>query len=234
MDKSRKVFVAMMSRDKPEMETSMALLYTMREIEKAGGRMVLKYVVKDSMIPRTRNAFVADFLASDCTDLVMLDDDVVWDRDAVLRLLSHDCDVVGGVYPKRSDPLQYPVRLLDGATLDQVTGLMEVKYLPGGFLRMTRAALEKMIAAFPHLRYRDRDAPGGYAHALFWFDLAPDDEDGEIETWGEDFTFCRRWREIDGKVMCDTLLRFKHIGRKAYEGCYAETFPIAMLFREAG
>lgn len=228
---SQKAYVAMMSRDKPEIETSLALLNAMRDLEKAGGRMTLKYVVRDSIIPKTRNQFVADFLASDCTDLVMLDDDVVWEHKALQRLLSHDCDVVGGVYPKRRDPIEYPVRRLEGAEYDQQTGLLEVQFLPTGFLRIRRNALEAMVKHYEHLRYKDDDANGGYAHALFWFDLHPDPDTGEMTVWGEDFTFCRRWRDMGGQVFLDTLLRFKHMGRKAYEGCYADDLPVAALYR---
>lgn len=228
---TRHVYLAMATRDKPEIETQMALLHTLRDLEKAGHKMTMKYIVKDSMIPKTRNQFVMDALDRGCTDLVMLDDDVVWERQAILRLLSHDCDVVGGVYPKRVDPLQYPVRLLPGAKLDQDTGLMEVKYLPAGFLRMTDRCLKAMVERYRHLRYKDEDCPGGFATALFWFDLHPDDDDAGLVPWGEDFTFCRRWREMGGKVMLDTLLRFGHMGRKRYDGCYAETMPVAGLFR---
>ena len=40
--------------------------------------------------------------------------------------------------------------------------------------------------------------------------------------------------DLGGKVMLDTLLRFGHIGRKRYDGCYAETMPVAGLFRAHG
>lgn len=230
---SQKVYIAMMSRDRPEIETSLALVTAMRDIEKAGGRMTLKYVVRDSIISKTRNQFVADFLASDCTDLIMLDDDVVWEPKAIQRLLSHDCDVVGGVYPKRRDPLEFPVRRLPGASMDLATGLMEVKFLPTGFLRMTRSCLERMTEYYSDLAYKDDDAKGGKATALFWFDLYPDPDTGEITVWGEDFTFCRRWRDMGGQVFLDTLLRFKHMGRKAYEGCYAESLPVSEVLLEA-
>lgn len=229
----RKVMLAMMTRDKPEVETQFALLNTMREFERAGIQMKLRYSVKDSMVPRSRNQFVADALAWGADDLVMIDDDVVWEDEAVLRLLSHDCDVVGGAYPKRVEPLQYPVKMLPGAPLDQATGLMEVRFLPGGFLRMTRTCLERMVEAYADLKYTDPESPTGHAHGLFWFEIYPDPDTGEPTCWGEDFTFCRRWREIGGQVFCDTLLRFKHIGRKAYEGCYAEDLPAAALFRKA-
>jgi hypothetical protein len=229
----KKVMIAMPMRDRPKTETSFALLEMQRGFDRERIPHTIIYTVGDSILPKTRNAFVAKFLASDCTDLIMLDDDVVWEEDAVLRLLSHPCDVVAGLYPKREDPIRFPVRRLQGAPFDATTGLLEMELVPTGFLRMTRSCLEHMVSAYPELAYRDYDLPGGKAHALFWFDLAPDPDDPSINTvWGEDFSFCRKWRAIGGRIYGDTLLRFKHIGEKAYCGCYAETLPVSEILQK--
>lgn len=218
----RKVYIAMPTMDKPEVQTQFCLLETLRGLETKRIPYKMRYTFRGAILPKVRNFFVADFLASDCTDLVMLDDDLWWEDGALLRLLSHDCDLVGGVYPKRQDPIEYPVRRVDGAEVD-ANGLLEVKYLPTGFLRMTRTCLERMVQAYGHLSYDDNDCPNKTAHALFWYDIAPDpDEDRERAFWGEDFTFCRRWREIGGTVKLDTLLTFGHIGKKAFMGCYGD------------
>jgi hypothetical protein len=230
----RKPYVAMMTRDRPQTETQFCLLEMQRGFDRAKMPHKMRYTVGDSMIPKTRNYFVADFLASDCTDLIMIDDDLWWEDGAVQRLLSHDCDLVGGVYPKRQEPLEYPIRRLDGATLDPVTGLLEVKYLPGGFLRATRKCLEEMIKHFANLAYHDPDCPNATAHALFWFELRPDEDRGTtLSPWGEDFEFCRKWREMGGAVYLDALLRFHHVGRKRYTGCYADDMPASALIRSA-
>lgn len=230
----QKIYVAMMTRDRPQTETQFCLLEMQRGFDRAKLPHKIRYTVGDSMIPKTRNFFVADFLASDCTDLVLLDDDLWWEDGAVQRLLSHDCDLVAGVYPKRQDPLEYPVRRLEGAMLDPVTGLMEVKYLPTGFMRIRRSCLEAMTAHYADLAYTDFDCPNNIAHALFWFELRPDEDLGtKLSPWGEDFEFCRKWRAMGGKVHLDALLKFQHIGRKRFEGCYADDLPASALLTQS-
>lgn len=230
----QKVYLAVMSRNNPDVEMQLCMAKTFHELWKAQVPHKFRFVREPSLIQKTRNQFVADFLASDCTDLIMLDDDVAWEDGAVSRLLSHPCDVVGGIYPKREDPLQYPVRRIQGAPFDPETGLMEVELVPTGFLRMTRKCLEDMTQAYRHLAYRDYDVPGNVCTGLFWVDIEPDPDDASINTvWGEDFSFCRKWRAIGGKVHADILLRFKHFGQKAFEGCYAETLPVSELVKQA-
>lgn len=233
---TQKLYLAMPSLSgRPDIATQLAITDTLVACKGAGVPVHYKPVIGDSIISRSRNYLVADFLRSDCTDLIMVDDDLWWNPGSIQRLLSHPCDLVGGVYPKRQDAIEYPVRRKSGAKVDLNTGLLEVELLPTGFLRMTRACLEKMIAANPQLRYRDRNFPDMEFHALFWVELGKslDDDTGALEVWGEDFTFCRRWRELGGSVWLDTLIHFKHIGRKAWDGCYAEAMPVAAMFEEA-
>lgn len=211
----------------PRIETLFALMDLHKDLTTKGWDATWKFTVGDSIIPRSRNMAVADFLArTECTDLVMLDDDLEWEPGAVMRLLSHPHDVVGGTYPKRQDVLEFPIKRLKGAVPDR-NGLLEVAALPTGFLRMTRRALETMVARRPDLAYKEALVQTGKAWCLFWFELLPDedDPDGPRSLWGEDYTFCRRWRELGGTVYCDTLLSFRHFGKKGYEGCYAETIP---------
>lgn len=232
----RKVYVAMLSGSgRSDVETQMALVEAAQDCIRNGIDLQIRMGVGDSILPRARNRVLMEFLASECDDLILLDDDVVWERGAIRRLLSHDCELVGGVYPTRHEPIRYPVKRIPGGDFDPVTGLLEVRMLPTGFLRVTRSAVNRMIVANPELKYRDIYAPDKTAYALFWFDLRPGidaDDDATPEIWGEDFVFCDRWRRVGGKVWLDTLLAFRHIGRKAYEGCYAETLPICSLLKE--
>jgi hypothetical protein len=212
----------------PRIETMFCLMDLQKGLAERGWDATWKFTVGDSIIPRSRNMAVADFLSKkQCTDLVMLDDDLEWEPGAVIRLLQHNCDVVGGLYPKRQEKLEFPVKRLKGVEPDPKTGLLEVRFLPTGFLRMTRTCLETMVAKYEHLSYVEELVDTGKAWCLFWFELLPDDDDpdGPKQMWGEDYTFCRRWRALGGKVYGDTFLRFKHFGKKGYEGCYAETIP---------
>lgn len=223
----RNIYVAMPSyTGRPDIETLHCLRNVAEGIQGLGWGITFKFTVGNSFISHARDRFVADFMARpDFTDLVMLDDDLWWEDDAVLRLLSHEVDLVGGVYPKKEETISFPVKRLGPEETPDRRGLLKVRMLPGGFMRMTRSCVEKMYEAYPDLNYRDEAIPGGKNCALFLPALCPNDEGTEMSLWGEDFMFCRRWTAIGGDVYADTLLRFKHFGRKAYEACYADFLP---------
>lgn len=169
-----------------------------------------------------RAQLLANFLADKtATDLVMVDSDVGWEPLGLQKLLSHDVDVVAGVYPKRQEPITFMFRSCreDGEALmgDPATGLIEVWGVPGGFLRIRRAAAEKMVEHYKDLNAWCNSSPGNSVSRLFdpyWY-KGPD---GENRVLSEDFAFCQRWRDIGGKVYMDPSISMAHVGTKAYMG----------------
>lgn len=234
---TQRVFIAVPSKTgQIDIGTNAAMIQTMCTLQAAQKPTKYRPVPGDSIIARVRNALVHEFMATDCTDLVFIDDDLTFDSHGMLRLLSHDVDVVGGAYLKKQAAREYPVRLRPpGERKLRNDGLMECNLLPTGFLRIRRPVIEQMLEAHQHLRYRCLNAAGETeVHtALFWvslgrgLDAGPDDLP---ELWGEDFTFCERWRAMGGTVYLDTLLRFGHSGRTTWWGCYAEDLTVAHLF----
>ena len=84
------------------------------------------------------------------------------------------------LYPRRADPLNFHVRHMQDSTelravdpatgmwiTEPNTGLIEVEGVPMGFTRITRSCVERMVAAYPHKRFADKLAPGGFSRALF-------------------------------------------------------------------
>jgi hypothetical protein len=69
-----------------------------------------------------------------------------------------------------------------------------------------------MVAAYPEKRFADPNAPNSEAWALF------DNIHDGAEYWGEDFSFCRRWRAIGGRVWLDPELELHHVGFKTFSG----------------
>lgn len=167
-------------------------------------------------LPDARAAMVAKFLAGSGTHLVNIDNDICWEAGALVRLVDHPVDCVGAVYPKREDPISYPVRYLQqhaDIPYDTDTGLIELEAIQGGFVRYSRACLEMMVAAYQELafrtsRYPDLDLPG------LWREVMAD----ERTKLGEDFAFFHRWRAIGGKVWCDPDVTMAHVGLKAFIG----------------
>lgn len=169
----------------------------------------------DENLPRARNAVASDFLASDCTDLVMIDADTVVSPEGLIDLLKIDTDVVGAPYRSRSDPLKWTsIRWLrEDIRLDE-RGLIEVEGMGTGLLRVTRRALEMLWGSRP----------------LFEFKIV----DGNI--WGEDLVFCQKWRALGGKCYLAPNIRTAHIGTKDYMGHLASwlaTQPTDMRFDDA-
>lgn len=166
-------------------------------------------------ISSARNLALAVFMASDCDDIFFVDDDLCTERGAMMRLIKQPVEFVGGVYPHRVPTEGYPVQWRKwGEPLDPdpETGLLEVHGLPGGFMRLKRSVVEKLTAAHPDLWYHCEQAPKKRAPALFDFELR-----GHM-MYAEDFTFCKRWRDIGGKVWMDPDITFVHIGPVAVLG----------------
>jgi len=162
-----------------------------------GDSFILFDEAGNTEIGMAREVIVKNFLESGCDDLVFIDDDVCWQEGALLRLLDHNVDCVGGAYPKRKDPIEWPVDWLDGDELYSVNGLLEVKSLPTGFLRLSRECLATMY--------------DNYGWSMF-------DNIREETRIYEDISFCQRWRDIDGQVWLDPEITMGHVGNKVFAG----------------
>jgi hypothetical protein len=169
-------------------------------------------------LPDARAAMAARFLAGPGTHLINLDNDVAWQAGALVRLVDYPVDVVGGVYPKREDPISYPVRYLDRPELhaDPDTGLLEVEAIQGGFVCYSRACIQRMADEYRSLsfrssRYPDLELPG------LWREVMVGDR-----KLGEDFAFFHRWRAIGGQVWCDPDITMAHVGLKAFIGNFGQ------------
>lgn len=62
----------------------------------------IHFTLTESLIQRGRNLLVASFLRSDCTHLLFIDNDLVFNEYDVLKLLKYDKGIVGGIYPKKN------------------------------------------------------------------------------------------------------------------------------------
>src|SRR5262249_35226733 len=97
---------------------------------------------------------------------------------------------------------------------DPENGLLEVRRLPTGFLRISRNAIQRMInecTDVPEYEIDDRGKPLTI-NRLFSFDYIDKQE------VSEDFRFCDRWRSIGGQVWCDPELTVNHHGQVTFHG----------------
>lgn len=197
----RKVMLAIPTYDRPDTSLTFSLARSREALHAAGVGTALFILEGNCHVDDARNAIVAAFMESDCTELLFLDADVTWPIDAIVSLCGRDKAIVGGVYPFRKEGVEtMPVRLA-GAKPGR-DGLCEVEGLPTGFMKIKRHVFEEMdVPVFntkegPRRLYFDRPAPG---------------KDGV--RWGGDIAFCNRWRAMGGKIWADAELRLGHVAK---------------------
>lgn len=178
--------------------TLRSLLTDLVALQKTGAAFDVFDEAGNTEIGAARQEIIDAFLASDCTDLIFVDDDVCWQAGAIQKLLGHKVDLVGGVYPKRKDPIEFPINWLARTELHAVDGLLEVASLPTGFLRISRQCATQMHEAFG---------------ALMFDNIREGDR-----RFSEDISFCKRWRSIGGQVWADPEIKMGHIGNKLFDG----------------
>lgn len=197
------------------LETMRSLMHDATALMRRGDTIALLDHCQSSYIHYARAMMVAKFLASKSDVLVMIDHDVSWQANALLKVVDHPVHLCGGIYPKRSEPIEYPVRWLrDREDLIAINGLLEVEGIPGGFTKYSREMLEQMVEAYKgDLNFICSESPTG-----FLCDLFSDYRVGDGHKLSEDFAFCRRWRDLGGQVWFDPEIRMGHTGLKTFEG----------------
>lgn len=156
-----------------------------------------------------RNGIVTTFLEGDADELVFIDEDVGFFAEDLLKLIMHDRDVVGGVYPKKEDEENFPVFVNAGIELwSDEQGLVEVHGLPTGFLKIKRNVLEEL--AKDAVCFVGSD---GREYRIIFERLVADGR-----RWSGDYGFCRKWLAKGGTLYADPSFQMTHTGKKTWCG----------------
>ena len=208
-----------------------SMIATCQMLTQAGIDWELFWLNGDSYVDRVKNTIMANFLESDCTELIMIDSDEQWHPIAISRLLQHEEDIVAAAYPLKNkwdtfagNPM---VEIKDGKPvytkyrpLSDGSFLLQAYNVSGGFVRIKRAALEKFADAYPDDCYTDDLAfpgrPGRIYTAFFQCDIV------NHQRYGEDSHFCRKIKEIGIELWIDTNIWITHYGINGWAGNFHE------------
>jgi hypothetical protein len=107
-----------------------------------------------------------------------------------------------------------PIRRADGCVL--------AEWVPAGFLKMTKEAIDQFMRWYPELKYGPHYAPfiDIFNHGAF-----------ENVWYGEDYSFSRRWNAKGGEIWLDPHLKINHHNA---DKCYVGDFHEFMLRRPGG
>ena len=148
-------------------------------------------------IHQMRNDIVKTAMEIKADYVMFIDSDMVFPSDGILKLLSHNKDVIGGNYNARKFPLESTVRVVDDngnflSTQLPTDKIAKVFAVPTGFMLIKLSAIKDI----PHPFDFDRQ------------------QDGSLI--GEDVNFCKRCNEKGLEVWCDPGFLIGHIGEHKF------------------
>jgi hypothetical protein len=223
MGNTKKLFVAMPVYRVMDVYTAQALIkLTAEQLTKQEFGLSMKMHVGECPIGRARNDLTHEFLQSDCTDILFIDSDIVFSYEQVNKILNHEEDIVGGFYCKKQEGKVSPVcNVLSEVEQPNEKGLLRVKYMGTGFLKVSRKVFEVMIQELgKDLAYTD-DRDGKTIKYDFWrMGVAKDCVTG-IKRWlSEDWQFCQFAIECGFPVYADASILLNHSGSAIFPLSY--------------
>jgi hypothetical protein len=198
-----------------------SMLGSITKMNELGIGYALSMYEKSTVLPYVRNRIVADFLVNfpSATHLLFIDADMGWPPSAIPELLAHRKDVIAAIgITKDHDPDMRRFCVEAGPAPLHENGLLRVQSVGTGFMMIARHVLEKMWAKYNQDPYPvpPEQPEVGRVSRVFDYDYA------SPAGWGEDYTFCARWRAMGGEIWVDPSLQLFHIGVYAYTGTYMD------------
>ena len=211
---------------------------------KMGIDVKFSFQMGESLVQRARNYLCDEFLRrTNCTHLLFIDADIRFEAKDVIALLALDKDVSGAPYPKKAikwenvkkaiinDPNIEPknlenyvgnfvFNLLSNTKQFDISEPVEVMELGTGYMMIKREVFEKFAKAYPESSYKP-DHLGtqhfdGKNEINAFFDCIIDPVSKRYLS--EDYYFCKKWRDIGGKIWMCPWMKTKHIGTYAFTG----------------
>lgn len=208
-----------------------SILSLINVCHRLGIRTVFSSICNESLVQRSRNYIVDEFLRSNFSHMIFIDADIEFLPEYVLSLLLSEKDLIGAPYANKNLCWEQ-VRnvVLSGKTenLSSVAGQMsyqgiledvvETNVLTTGFMLLSRNMLECMIVAYPEYYYKPdhlglTSFDGKRRIQLFF----SSEIDPDTQTLVSEYEFfCRLWRKIGGKIYMCPWMVLNHIGQHKF------------------
>ncbi len=192
---------------------------------------VVKLLMQGSVLTLNRNACIQQMQGD---WILFIDDDMVWQPNAVMRLLEQldslresvdRVDILAGLFCRRTDPFQPVLYMREGPQAgaynileDWHSGdVVEVDATGMAFTLITRQGLE-LLTEGPMPSYEERVASKNHPDFFRWH--------GSL---GEDLRFCQDVKALGGRIFVDTSIEIGHVGERVYS---VRDFWGAVAFRD--
>lgn len=218
-----------------------SVLSLQRLCAQSGVQLMLDTTENESLVHRARNLSVARFMQKTQADyFLFVDADVHFQPESVLRLVMSGHDISCAVYPKKVvmwDQAEKAVQAGDTRDLNKlasslvmnfkyqntqvINGFAEVLDGPTGFLCIKREVFTRMFERYPELNCVNDHQNKDLDTYCAVFDCMIDPVSRRYLS--EDYAFCRRWQQMDGKIYADVQTTLGHVGNIRFSGQLEET-----------
>jgi hypothetical protein len=179
--------------------------------------------------------------------MLFIDSDIYFNAESIIKMIERDKDVLSIPYPLKTmmwdkalerikkgsistiNDLKkslntYPMKVDNDNDISVDKGIMEVTHSPTGCMLIKRSVFDKLIKAYPDKGIVQKTVINGqYVDKPNMWNFFDTIHDPRTKIYlGEDFSFCKLWKDIGGKCHAyinDTIV---HIGEHQYEGRFAD------------
>jgi hypothetical protein len=209
----QKVIICTPTITKPHPAYLKSLEDSIQLLDEAGFDHGAVFTVGAPYISHNRATMTRKAMDAKADIVVYIDHDVSWNPPDLLHLIRTKGDVVAGTYRFKKDEETYMGTILTddaGHPIVRQDGCISARWMPAGFLKITKEGIEKFMRAYPELIYGPHYNPSidlfnHGAHERLWY--------------GEDFSFSRRWTEKCGPIWVVPDLQLDHwLADRKFEG----------------
>lgn len=211
-----KIVLCVPTITKPYQQLLQSIEAAIPALDAAGIDHYMVSEVGNPYISQARNAMLRKALDVDADQIIFLDHDISFPPKALIKLIQTEGDVVAGTYRYKKDEEEYMGCLFtDKEGYPRVRssdGAIHAEWIPAGFLRVSTAAVNRFMKAYPHLCYGLAYKPhvdlfNHGAHKGIWY--------------GEDYAFSRNWNDCGGSIwLIPDIDIAHHTADKSYPGNY--------------
>ena len=198
-----------------------SLIATLNVLKEYGATVNWSEMPYCADISLARNKLFGAFYRSKLTHLLMIDDDMGWQPQDIVRMLQLKRDFVAAAGPRKVFPPSFAVNNSDndGNSLpiyvEAETSVIPVTEVGMAFTLLSRECALRMRAAYSaELGFRSADG----REELGVFNPIVVDR----RYFSEDFAFCWRWRKVGGHVHILSDVTLDHVGSHTWRGAWLE------------
>ena len=118
----------------------------------------------------------------------------------------------------------YPMKVADKNDILLKDGIIEITHAPTGCMLINRSVFDKLIEKYPEREIKQNTVINSKLvlkkHMWNFFDTLHDPK--EKTYLGEDFAFCKLWKDIGGKCYAYILDEITHVGEHQYTGKFVD------------